>query len=133
MVAVRKTLVVIGAGYGEAFGQRLRNIKPELGHADAVFDQLGSIGQDFARHLRAGAAGEELGVNAEKAGGKVRRMTVVELGETQPSTRGELIRETGIDFEKKFFCSVVAARVVGIGVPVADPVFLIVEPKATAE
>lgn len=91
----------------------MRDVQSDIGHANAIFDQLGCVGENLARYVCAGAAAEEFCVDTRLSSGEVGRMVIVELGETDARSGGELIRQARVNPKKQVFGAAVKPIAVG--------------------
>ena len=133
VVAVRETLIVIVAVKRKSFRHGVRQVEPNDGHPNTIFNQFCGVAKHFTRQVCAGGAAEEFGIDAQVTGGKGRSVAVTELCEADARSGPDCVGQAGINLEKKIFRPVVSARIAGVGVPVTQPISLIFSRKITAE
>ena len=133
VVAVRETLIVIVAVKRKSFRHGVRQVEPNHGHPNTIFNRFCGVAQHFTRQVCAGGAAEEFGIDAQVTGGKGRSVAVTELCEADARSGPDCVGQAGTNLEKKIFRPLVSARIAGVGVPVTQPIFLIFSRKITAE
>src|SRR6185436_13438247 len=94
---------------------------------------LGGVGYDFSRDVHTGAAAGQLRIEENMPGRKDRRVAISELGKPKADAAREHIAQARVDFNKKIFSAIIARAVVGVGVPVIEPILLVAAPDAACK